>query len=145
MVSAGGIIQAGDAFGDWISFTPSFTNFTLGNGTRGGLYRRVGEFTIEIVAQFTFGSSSSISAGLGLTLPASLSGDGATTTQIVPAMAWDNSGAAGYSGHAKLQSGGGTALDRFFGPNTTQWNGTVPFTWATSDFLVVQGMVKVTT
>ncbi|OHV42176.1 hypothetical protein BBK14_11175 [Parafrankia soli] len=145
MVLAGDLIRAEDAFTDWESFTASFTNFTLGNGTRAGEWRRVGNETAELIAQFTFGSTSSISAGLGLTLPGGLSGDGSAHRQTVSAFAWDNSASAGYVGRAVLQSGGGTQLDRIYGPSGTQWNATTPFTWAVNDFLLIEGPVKVTT
>lgn len=146
MVSAGDIVRASDGGTADASFTPSFTNFTTGNGAVAGSWRRITKTgLIFFVAQFTMGSTSAVGGTLGVTVPGSLSGDGSSTTQVLTTFAWDNSVATGYVGIAKLTGGGGTTLDRFYGPSNTLWNGTSPFTWAQNDFLVVQGVLKVTT
>lgn len=145
MVKAGDIVRATDAFTDWFDFTPTFSNFTLGNGSSGGRWRRVGSFTIELRAQLILGSTSSVTGTLGLTLPASLSGQGSAGTQLVAALGRDVSASTGYTGLAKLQSGGGTTLNEIYGPSSTVWNATSPFTWANGDQLSLHGYVEVTT
>lgn len=146
MVYAGDIVRAGDVSSDWADFTPSFTNFTVGaNGALAGRWRRISNKLIVFRAQLTLGAASSVGGTLGLTIPGSLSGEAANLTQTVPTFAWDSSASTGYIGAAKLASGGGTALDRFYGPSSTLWNATAPFTWATGDFLEVQGWLEVTT
>lgn len=148
MVYAGDIIRADDSSTDWADFTPSWTNLTVGNGSVGGRWRRVGNKTIELRAQFTFGSTSSIGGNLGLTLPGGLSGEGSTLRQAVPAWLMDSSASSQWAvGLALLQAGGGTALDSLYGPTTAfaRWNATNPITWANGDICLVQGFVEVTT
>jgi hypothetical protein len=145
MALAGNIVRPGDNFTDWTTFTPGFTNLTVGNGQTSGKYRRTGEFTIELRVSFLFGSTTALTGAVGFALPASLVGEAASLTQIMSAFAWDNSASTGYAGMAKLAGGGGTTFDRAYGPNSTAWLATVPFTWATNDFFVAQGWVEVTT
>lgn len=54
----------------WSDYTPTFTNFTLGNGTVTGKYFRVGRLT-HFIVQVTLGSTSSVSAtgGIQASLP----------------------------------------------------------------------------
>jgi hypothetical protein len=145
VVSAGDIVRASDGGTAETSFTPSFTNFTVGNGSVAGSWRRIAKTgLIFFTAQFVMGSTSAVGGTLGLTVPGGLSGDGAVTTQVVSAWAWDNSLASMFGGGNKLAGGGGTALDRFYFAGTAA-NGTTPFTWAANDFLLVEGLLRVTT
>ncbi|MBL7490481.1 hypothetical protein I6A60_01970 [Frankia sp. AgB1.9] len=145
MVLAGDLVRASDGYSDWTAFTPSWVGFTQGNGTIAGAWRRIGNHTIDLVAQFLFGSTSSIAGSLGLVLPAGLSGDGSAHRQGIPAFALDSSTNTGVTGVALLQSGGGTTLDRIFGAVTQQWSSSLPFTWASGDLCLVQGTVRITT
>jgi hypothetical protein len=54
----------------WSDYTPTFSNFTLGNGTVSGKYFRIGRFT-HFIVQVTLGSTSSVSAtgGIQASLP----------------------------------------------------------------------------
>lgn len=54
----------------WSDYTPTFSNFTLGNGTVTGKYFRIGRFT-HFIVQVTLGSTSSVSAtgGIQASLP----------------------------------------------------------------------------
>jgi hypothetical protein len=146
MASAGDIIRAGDFTTDWTTFTPTFTNFTVGNGTVAGKWRRIADKMIFLRAQFTMGSTSAVTGNLGLTIPGGLSGEGATLRQHLPIWGFDSSASGGFTGSAVLQSGGGTALDRFFGPTTSVgWTTATPITWATGDIVLIQGYLEVTT
>lgn len=55
---------------EWITYTPTFTNFTLGNGTVTAKYVQVGKL-VTVSVQVTLGSTSSVSAtgGIQLSLP----------------------------------------------------------------------------
>lgn len=54
----------------WKDYTPSFANFTLGNGTVTGKYFRIGRL-VHFIVQVTLGSTSSVSAtgGIQASLP----------------------------------------------------------------------------
>jgi len=140
---AGNIIRAGDAFSGWTPFTPVFANVTVGAGQVSGYWRRVGTNSIDVHAIFVFGTGSAVGT-LGLTLPGGLSGDGTAFTQTMSAFAWDNSAATGYTGRIKLQAGGGTFMDRIYGPSSVGWAATVPITWAANDFLLIEGSLRTT-
>jgi hypothetical protein len=145
MVLAGNIVRASDAYTTWTTFTPTWLNITVGNGSVGGRYRRVGSFTIEFRAQILFGSTTSVTGTIGLTVPGGLSGEGASTRQIIQAGAFDNSGPTGIPAIGLLQSGGGTQIDRFYGAVSNFWTSTVPWTWATSDQIWCKASLEVTT
>lgn len=52
----------------WSSYTPTFTNFTLGNGTLSAQYFRVGK-TVHLNVQVTLGSTSSVTGLITCSLP----------------------------------------------------------------------------
>jgi hypothetical protein len=52
----------------WISYTPTFSSFTLGNGTVNARYNIVGK-TMFIRFGLTLGSTSSVTGGIGFSLP----------------------------------------------------------------------------
>jgi hypothetical protein len=144
MVLGGQIVRVNDAINAWTDFEPLFTNFDLGSGAvSGGRWRPLGEFAIEWRAYFVLGSSPSISFPFGLVLPNSFSGvDG---YQIVSAFAFDTSASTGYSGVAKLTTGGGTTYTAFYGASSISWRNNTPFTWAAGDSLIVQGWTETAT
>jgi hypothetical protein len=64
-------IGNGTGFGSgdvWRSFTPSWTNFTVGNGTNEGKYQRIGK-TVIGMAQIILGSTSAMGTGPNFTPP----------------------------------------------------------------------------
>jgi hypothetical protein len=52
----------------WTSYTPTFTNFTLGNGTIAAAYTQVGK-TVTVRLKVTLGTTSSVSGSLTASLP----------------------------------------------------------------------------
>ena len=63
----------------WASFTPSWTNLTIGNGTEKH-EKRTASGRLELRGRMTFGSTSSISGVVSLTLPDSETGRGVSGT-----------------------------------------------------------------
>jgi hypothetical protein len=59
---------------DWISYTPTWTNLTVGNANQRFFYRRVGD-SVEIKGNLQFGSTTSVSGTIVFSLPAGLSID----------------------------------------------------------------------
>jgi hypothetical protein len=55
-------------FGAWTGYTPTYTNLTAGNGTSAFTYVKFGN-TVHVRGRFTFGSTSSVSGSISLSLP----------------------------------------------------------------------------
>lgn len=120
----------------WTSYTPTLSSFTAGNGTAAGYYQRFGK-TIDFYAAFTFGSTSAAAANYPqLTLPAT------AARPLIPVHGgfWDASASAYYLAVAYLSSTTNATLAM---PGTngvrTILSTTLPFTWTTSDQIIVGG------
>jgi hypothetical protein len=67
---------ATDISGAWTAYTPTATNFTVGNGTLTGKYVQIGK-TVCVRINFTAGSTSSYTAsGMAISLPAAAQASG---------------------------------------------------------------------
>lgn len=114
----------------WTSVTPTFNNLTVGNGTVVGEYRYVGG-DLRYRGQLTFGSTSSISAGVEVVIPDSV------TARAIPsagaAFARDDSTATDYSGVSRCL--GNVTVFALYAENDNI-TATLPFTWATSDVMI---------
>ena len=53
----------------WTSFTPTFTGFTLGNGTSEGVYQLIGRWAV-VRFRLTLGSTSAITGSMTTAVPA---------------------------------------------------------------------------
>lgn len=136
-----------DGGSGWVTFTPSWSGLTVSNGTSTGRYRYV-DGGMWGVAQFSMGSTSSMTGPVTLTLPNSAEID---TTVLTPRalgiVEYNDSGTVyrGFIGYSST-----TVLDiTVIGTSGTYatsvaLSSTVPFTWATSDFLTVSFFVPVT-
>ncbi len=135
--NAGLSTSSGEIGGAWASFTPTRTNITISNGTETSKYYRIGK-TIIWHYNLTFGSSTSVSGDLTLSLPAtSVAYGGAGASTLGAAGLFDSS--AGRVFQAQAQWNNTTtvvirpqASDLTYG-YFVQASSTVPFTWATSD------------
>jgi hypothetical protein len=123
-------------FANWISYTPTFTNLTVGNGTTEARYRRLGN-TIDIVFKFTLGSTSSISSFPTITLPVNAKYTGA----MIGNNSYIDSGTTYYVGRSLVAS----ASTVWFGADNASatystvatLSSTVPFTWGSTDVIFV--------
>jgi hypothetical protein len=59
---------AGEPGGAWNSWTPTWTNFTVGNGTVSASYKQIGD-TVDIKMIVTLGSTSAVSGDVDFSLP----------------------------------------------------------------------------
>lgn len=129
--------------GTWTSWTPTFTNLTVGNGTLSASYLRLGKLCIVRV-NLNWGSTTSISgAYTKMNLPFTADPDYEISGNLT---LWDWGGSI-YPGYVwmsgindaefKCQESSGTYL--------RQWDvtATQPFTWTTSDIFRVQMIYKV--
>lgn len=128
--------------GTWTSFTPTFTNITVGNGTLSGSYLKIGKM-IMVRVNLTWGSTTSMSGAFSqFTLPFTADPDyeisGSTTC-------WDF-GTAIYAGSVWMS--GSTSVDLMVNNTAgtyqviSSMTGTVPFTWTTGDIFRIQMIYK---
>jgi hypothetical protein len=141
---AGDVVDAADLntiAGAFDAFTPTLTNLTLGNGTATGYKKKVGRIVFFWV-QITLGSTSSVTGGVRVDLPETANAAGAGGFDV--SFFDDSAGAAtGYfTGGAIMETtyvalrAVGTAAT--YG-GLTGLSSTIPFTWATSDWIRVAG------
>jgi hypothetical protein len=111
------------------TYTPTFFNFTLGNGTiNSAVYRKIGS-VIYCSGRVTLGSTSSVTGSLRVSPPfagtsTGLGGGGGTLF---------DSGTASY--YVAIFLGPYTSANMFFsdGTGAGEINATNPFTWTTND------------
>jgi hypothetical protein len=123
----------------WTSYTPTFTNLTVGNGTIAAAYKQIGK-TVFVRVSFAMGSTSSISGPIVFSLPITSI---VYSTNFAAATAYiEDAAVAGYSGTLQIQN---TTSARLFAIGTAGTYGgssdtssTVPMTWATNDFFRTQ-------
>lgn len=124
----------------WQSFTPSWTNLTVGNGTNTGKYRVTGN-TVQMITVLTFGTTSSITTGAYFTPPVAVTPSSNYSTAIHPvgvAELRDITGAF-WLGAPAIRN----AVDRInilaIGVSGyvqyADISATIPFTWANGDIL----------
>lgn len=121
----------------WTSFTPSWTNITVGNGTNTGSYVQIGK-TVHFRTYFKMGSTSSIGGSVTLALPVAI----ATYSQALAVIAnveMYEQGASLWVG--TLYSNGGVRVLTVSGTRITvaAISSSVPFTWGTDDTLTIAG------
>jgi hypothetical protein len=127
--------------GTYTSFTPGgFSGFTLGNGTATGRYRQDGK-TVFFTATITLGSTSSVSGSLVMQFP--VGANTANNNQFFGNATLNDTGTATYYGRI-LQNGLNfmtVFLETTSGTynQTTVLSATAPFTWTTTDTIILQG------
>lgn len=140
-------VQTGNV-GSWTSYTPTWTNLTVGNGTQTSAYVNYGKLYVVRIG-FEFGSTSSISASPDFTLPNNVSVNSAYPAAYPFGMGnmRDVSASGGYlasiirGGSAdkmsfRTQTAGGTYV------TNGNLDSTTPFTWASGDLLMCQFMFE---
>jgi len=128
---ATGIKWAVPAIGTYTNYTPTISGLTQGNGTLIARYAQSGKTVVGQV-KFTLGSTSSITGGIVVSLPVTVSGAVQATGNLV-----DNFAAAYPLGYETA----GTSDMYLRAINTsgtyagyTNTSSTVPFTWGNTDY-----------
>lgn len=124
----------------WKSYTPSYTNVTIGNGTVTAKYIQIGK-TVFVRFHLVFGTTTAISGDIQLGLP--VTAFSYPGTAALPPLGtircYDVSGGAVYNGDASWISTTRSSLRSFNSAGTysvqTVNSSTVPFTWANTDEL----------
>ena len=124
--------------GTFTSFTPTWNNITVGNGTSTGAYMTVGDFVYGY-ASLTLGSTSSITGNVNLVFPVTFS---APDEHFQSLCRYSDTGTAAYGGFGvavlstqSIYLTAGTASGTYLGEANV--NSTVPFTWVNTDKILV--------
>lgn len=124
----------------WVEYTPSYTNFSIGNGTQKVLWRRVGD-EIQIRGYIEFGSTTSITGDLIATIPTGLEMDSSKIgdRHYLGNAGLLDSGTDYFDGHTRIRTTLASSNNDFHVRGWYSSNGDVifsatnPFTWATGD------------
>jgi hypothetical protein len=126
--------------GGWTTWSPTFANLTVGNGTVTARYQQIGK-TVNFEFKFILGSTSAIGSLPNFSLPATPKiGSG------IFLLAAEDSGTGNTFGGLENISGtvypfaftaGGTYVQNSY------FTATVPFTWTTNDNFTIRGTYEV--
>jgi len=120
--------------GAYTTFTPSYFNLTVGNGTNTGRYLQIGNF-VHAEYKFVFGSTSSIAGAVFPNFP--VNANSTNDNNIIGQIRYLDIGSADYYGPV-FQTGTSNFLMNVLVTNatyasTSTISSTVPFTWTTGD------------
>lgn len=127
--------------GAWEVYTPTLLNATLGNGTLVGRRKQVDANTWAWRMHFVFGSTSSISGQLGVTLPGTaVAGSKQTCHGFIR-----DAGTAYFAVVGVIDATGTTVagIVSADGAGSRLTSGTNPMTWANGDELILSGILEV--
>ena len=128
--------------GDWLTWTPTINNLSIGNGTISARYQQISK-TVMFSIKVTFGSTTTISGSPNIVMtPGSSVSDAVFSVNILDA------GTARYAAQGIMQAGGTNLfLDLIDTTSSrallTSFSSTSPFTWATGDLFTVSGSYEV--
>jgi hypothetical protein len=123
-------VAVGNSTYGWISYTPSLTNISLGNGSVDFAYSQIGA-RVNVRGRLTFGSTTSISGSATFSLPATATGV-AYGSCILRANNTDYEGVAVSTSSTVVLSAFNSAGTYSARANTSA---TVPATWTTGDLI----------
>jgi hypothetical protein len=126
--------------GGYTTWTPTFTSFTLGNGTATARYVQIGKL-IHCQLKVVLGSTSSVSGLIQFTLPVSASTSVQGNYVGLNSASCLDAGTAQYPGTCALISSTDAVIFAipagFTYLQTTSTSATVPFTWGSTDQFLV--------
>lgn len=126
-------------FGTWNTWTPTWTNLTVGNGTVVARYVQIGKF-VRAQLSLTFGSTTSISSAVSVSIPVTASTAAVGVTSPIGNAEFRDTGTNSFSGIVGLNNSTSVTPRQFSvsGSLVVEANNmtsTTPFTWTTSDVL----------
>ena len=123
----------------WTSYTPTFNNFTLGNGTISFAYSQLGK-TVNVRGLITLGTTSSMGTNMDISLPVTASASAAGL--VVGNAVLGDTGTARYLAMTTLDTTTKIVLFAINSAGTyasrTGLTSTVPFTWTSTDNVQIQ-------
>ena len=126
--------------GAWVTWSPTLTNLTLGNGTVIAKRRLVVK-TLDLRFKFTLGSTSAVGTNPQFSLPFTLHADYAAG-MLLGIASLDDAGVAMRLGCLDVISSTVARLVYVSGGAITSVTATVPHTWGTGDSLTAQATVE---
>jgi hypothetical protein len=130
------------AAGDWLTWTPTINNLTIGNGTISARYQQISK-TLFFSIKVTFGSTTVITGSPNIVMnPGSSVSDAVFSVNILDA------GTARYAAQGIMNAGGTNLfLDLIDTTSSrallTAFSATSPFTWGSGDVFTVSGSYEV--
>lgn len=133
--NANGVAWAAPAGFTYATYTPTYTNFTLGNGTVNAARWAQSGKMVHVYGQVTLGSTSSVSGNIILSLPATAA---STNSGLWTGWAaFGDDGVGSYTGFARINSTTTLRLDVNKSDGTynfvTGTSSTIPMTWTNLD------------
>jgi len=132
----------GELGGAWASWTPTWTNLTVGNGTVNAKYTQIGK-TVHFRMSLVFGSTTSLTNSIAISLPVSVSTDYYHDTKTKIGFAhFEDAGVANYIGVIGVVGDDPTLLSVYYinaSFSTSGISSIAPFTWSTGDQMIIQG------
>jgi hypothetical protein len=117
-------------YGAWLSYTPTWTNLTVGNGTVVANYVRVGSM-VTYAGKITVGSTTSISGFVLVSLPIT-----AQDSFMDGSARYSDDGTRSYVGSVSISASGTTlGFTHSESGGFGSWNATNPFTIAANDLI----------
>lgn len=132
--------------GTWATWTPTWTNASVGNGTVTARYSQIGK-TVHFRITFILGSTSTVGTGPQVTLPVTAAdyGTGSNPVPIGKVMLTDT-GTADYPAQIEMLSTTNCQLVQFGAAsalvNRSGITATSPFTFATGDKIIITGFFE---
>lgn len=131
----------------WTSFTPTWANLTVGNGTVTAFQITIGNLYTYYI-NLVFGSTTTVAGHIKIPNPVASAGYSAISSPISKVICYDSSAAKQYEAYGETGDAGtrnnllisdvsGTYAD------ATVVNATQPFTWATGDELRVVAQYRI--
>ena len=128
---------------DWSDWTPTYSNFTIGNGTATARYMQIGK-VVWFYFNWVWGSTSSID-GANATISAPVEADSNYPDADMPlgVARYQETGTAARMGYVRLETT--TTLRPVVNSATATYvrdagiTSTVPFTWGNTDVMSFQG------
>lgn len=133
----------GELGGPWTTWSPTWTNLTVGNGTTLYKYIQIGK-TVHFRILVTFGSTSSIAGTVSFTPPVTIRTD-YNLRQAIGITSFEDAGTASFTGVTRISDAGTTLLQAGIATAGGTYTGysnlssTIPMTWTTGDQLMITG------
>lgn len=137
-----GLVGSGTA---WSSWSPSYTNITVGSGSVSAKYQQFGK-TVFYRITIVFGAGMSIASGALISLPVtSVAIPGTADRQVIGYGTYQDTGTANYYAVVRWNTTTTMKLMSLDGANSTGYNtvsNTIPFTWVSTDEIHLHGMYE---
>jgi hypothetical protein len=132
--------------GLWTTYTPTLSGITLGNGSILGQYCQIADTTFFRV-RVTFGSTTSFTAAVDISLPTTSSGYSTFDYMNIITQAYDSSATVFSPSSANINISSttfrtlATVVSATY-PTVQDLSASVPISWATGDTLTAQGSYR---